>query len=350
MSNDSVDKIQTEKLQKVLASQGYGSRRGMEQWIKDGRVSVNGKKAHLGDRVSLRDKISVDNAVITRSDQSEGIKLLQYNKPEGEICSRNDPKGRPTVFDNLPRLLNGRWLSIGRLDLNTSGLLLFTNNGELANKLMHPSTGVQRRYLARIRGKLTQQELEAITESGVEVDGKLAKFTDVVVVDREDSAANHWVEVGIEEGRNREVRKIFEATGQGHAVSRLKRISYGGVNMMSNVRLGHAKEMPPMQIEKMLKFLGLDELVAKVRPYQDGNKPGGKGNNSSAKQLNRKPNKQAVKGSREASERSRSDKLAFQEKQLQAKRTKKFKSSERKRNDNQRKNSIGKNSKRKPRR
>ena len=299
VSNKSKKITETEKLQKVLAAQGLGSRRSMEQWIADGRVFVNGLKAGLGDRVSLRDKITVDGAVIYRTEHNEGIKLLQYNKPEGRICSRDDPKGRPSVFENLPKLQSGRWLSVGRLDLNTSGLLLFTNNGELANKLMHPSTGVLRRYMARIRGKLTDAELKQIVGKGVELDGKTAKFHDVVVVEREDTGTNHWVEVGIEEGRNREVRRIFEALG--HSVSRLKRISYGDVTLMPNVRLGHAKEMAPLQIEKMLKHLGLDEFVSRVRPHKDEKK---------AKAL---PRSQNVRGSKEAVARSVSDKLSFKE-------------------------------------
>lgn len=293
--------METEKLQKVLAAQGIGSRRAMEKWITDGRVSVNNKKATLGDRVSLRDKIAVDGQILLRSQQQEGIKLLQYNKPEGLICSRDDPKGRPTVFENLPKLESGRWLSVGRLDLNTTGLLLFTNNGELANKLMHPSTGLERRYMARVRGRLTQKELEIAIGEGVELDGKIAKFTDVIVVEREDSAANHWLEVGIQEGRNREVRRIFEELG--HPVSRLKRISYGGITLMPNVRLGHAKEMAPLQIEKMLKQLGLDEFASKVRPYKD------------EKSSNRKPKRQSVRGSQEAKAKSLSDRLSYKEQQ-----------------------------------
>lgn len=292
----------TEKLQKVLAAQGLGSRRGMEQWIAEGRIKVNGVRALLGDRVSKRDKITVDNHAIYRTEHTENIKFLQYNKPEGEICSRDDPKGRPTVFDKLPTLLNGRWLSIGRLDLNTSGLLLFTNNGELANKLMHPSTGVVRRYMARVRGKLNDDELKLIVTKGVELDGKMAKFTDAIVVDRDIEGANHWLEVGIEEGRNREVRRIFETLG--HPVSRLKRISYGGLQLMSNVRKGHAKEMAPLQIEKMLKKLGLNEFISKVRLHKNDDK----------KVLKKTPaHSQHSKGSKAAVAKSASDKLRFKE-------------------------------------
>ena len=289
----------TEKLQKVLAAQGLGSRRGMEKWISEGRVKINGVKASLGDRVSPKDKIMVDNQLIHRAEQFENIKFLQYNKPEGVICTRDDPKGRPTVFDNLPKLINGRWLSVGRLDLNTRGLLLFTNNGELANKLMHPSTGLIRRYMARIRGKLSERELTQIVGEGVELDGKSAKFHDVVVVDRQEHSANHWIEVGIEEGRNREVRRIFETLG--HPVSRLKRISYGDVQLMPNIRLGHAKEMPPLQIEKMLKKLGLDEFIPKVRQHHEQAKLNTRSRNT--------------RGSKESIAKSISDKLSFKETQ-----------------------------------
>lgn len=308
--------METEKLQKVLAAQGFGSRRGMEQWIADGRVTVNGKKASLGDRVSTRDKVTVDGEAILRTEHQEGIKILQYNKPESEICSRDDPKGRASVFDSLPKLESGRWLSIGRLDINTTGLLLFTNNGELANKLMHPSTGLERRYLARVRGQLSQKELETIIGKGVELDGKQAKFTDVIVVERDNSATNHWVEVGIEEGRNREVRRIFEALG--HPVSRLKRISYGGISLMPNIRLGHAKEMAPLQIEKMLKKLELSEFVAKVRPHKDAE--------GSSLRPKKKPRGQHVRGSKEAEAKSLSDRLSYKEKQ---ERQKKFRSRQR---------------------
>ena len=293
--------METEKLQKVLAAQGLGSRRAMEKWIADGRVSVNNKKASLGDRVAIQDSIAVDGQVLLRSQQHEGIKLLQFNKPEGLICSHDDPKGRPTVFENLPKLESGRWLSVGRLDLNTTGLLLFTNNGELANKLMHPSTGLERRYMARVRGSLTQEELETAIGQGIKLDGKIAKFTDIIVIERDESAANHWLEVGIQEGRNREVRRIFEALG--HPVSRLKRISYGGISLMPNVRLGHAKEMAPLQIEKMLKKLGLDEFVSKVRPHKDD------------KNTARKPRRQSVRGSQEAKAKSLSDRLSYKEQQ-----------------------------------
>jgi 23S rRNA pseudouridine2605 synthase len=306
----------TEKLQKVLAAQGLGSRRGMELWIAEGRIKVNGIKASLGDRVSIRDKISVDNQPINRTEHTENIKFLQYNKPEGEICSRDDPKGRPTVFDNLPVLISGRWLSVGRLDLNTSGLLLFTNNGELANKLMHPSTGVIRRYMARVRGKLNDDELKTIVGKGVLLDGKPAKFHDVVVVDREDNGTNHWLEVGIEEGRNREVRRIFESLG--HPVSRLKRISYGNVQLMPNVRKGHAKEMAPLQVEKMLKLLGLDEFVPKVRLHKDDKKV----------QKNSPSRSQFVKGSKEAIAKSVSDKLSFKENKDRKKKTREQRANE----------------------
>jgi len=306
--------MSSEKLQKVLAAQGLGSRRGMEQWITEGRVRVNGKMAKLGDRVSHQDSIAVDGQPLARSDQFEKIKFLQYNKPEGEICSRDDPLGRPTIFDNLPDIETGRWLSIGRLDLNTSGLLLFTNNGEVANKLMHPSTGLVRRYMARVRGKLTDDELKLIVGKGVEIDGKPAKFHDVVVVEKETGGANHWLEVGIEEGRNREVRKIFETLG--HPVSRLKRIAYGTVGLMPNLRKGHSKEMAPLQIEKLLKEYGMDEYVEKVRQKTSA----GKVSKTEARQGNN------MRGSELAEARSSRDKLKFKaEREKQKERRKQLK-------------------------
>jgi len=300
----------TEKLQKVLAAQGLGSRRGMEEWISAGRVKVNGKTAQLGARVSYRDEIVVDGQLLGRSDKNDKIRFLQYHKPEGEICSRNDPQGRATVFENLPDLDNGRWLSIGRLDLNTSGLLLFTNNGEAANALMHPSTGLVRRYMARVRGQLTEQELKQAVGEGVMLDGKPAKFHDIIVVERDTEGANHWLEVGIEEGRNREVRRIFESLG--HPVSRLKRIAYGTVGLMPNLRKGHAKEMPPMQVEKLLKHYKLNDLVEKVRQ---------KAANANQQQAKVKG---ANKGSQQAQSRSARDKLKFKADKERKKNSKSF--------------------------
>ena len=167
----------SEKLQKILAAAGLGSRRELERWISDGRVSINGNTATLGDRAELDDRILVDGRPV-RAPRNEAIRVLLYSKPEGEICSKSDPDGRPTVFDKLPRISHGRWIAVGRLDINTAGLLLFTDNGELANRLMHPSRQVRREYLARIHGAVDEAMLRRLTQ-GVELDDGVARFDSV---------------------------------------------------------------------------------------------------------------------------------------------------------------------------
>lgn len=255
--------MDSDKLQKVLANNGLGSRRTMETWIVDGRILVNGKTATLGDRVTPKDKIIVDGSPLVRSQQQERLQCMMYHKPEGQICSRKDNQGRPTVFENLPELDVGRWISVGRLDINTSGLLLFTNNGELANKLMHPSTNLTRRYMARVRGELSLEQIKLITKKGVMLDNKVAKFEEIKVMDRLEPGANHWIEVSIKEGRYREVRRILESIN--HPVSRLKRTSYGTVKLSPRLRQGKTELMAPMQLEKLLETHGLEDFVPLVR-------------------------------------------------------------------------------------
>ncbi|MCH2191944.1 MAG: rRNA pseudouridine synthase [Gammaproteobacteria bacterium] len=251
----------SDKLQKLLAHAGHGSRREIEKWISAGRVSLNGKRAKLGDRATAEDRILLDGKLVAlTSGRSEQIKALIYHKPEGQICTRKDPKGRPTVFDYLPDIPNGRWVSVGRLDINTSGLLLFTNNGELANKLMHPSTGLEREYLVRIRGRATEETIQRLTREGVSVDGKTARFDSVMQADMSDEGSNHWYKVIIREGRYREVRKLWDAVG--HTVSRLKRIRYGTVKLTRDLKQGKATKMAPMQLEKMITSAGLQDEFA----------------------------------------------------------------------------------------
>lgn len=212
-----------ERIQKVLAAAGHGSRRKIEQLIREGRVSVNGKTAELGQQIGLRDRLSIDGKAVRLHLQKEKkCKVLAYYKPAGEVCSRKDEKGRANVFDKLPRLRNGRWINIGRLDLNTTGLLLFTNDGELANKLMHPSSQVEREYAVRVLGRATPEQLQTLRD-GVELEDGSARFTDIV--DSGGEGANHWYHVVIMEGRNREVRRLWES--QGLQVSRLIRTRFG---------------------------------------------------------------------------------------------------------------------------
>ncbi|MCL4167535.1 UNVERIFIED_CONTAM: hypothetical protein GTU68_066539, partial [Idotea baltica] len=234
------------------------SRREIEKWISLGRISLNGKRAKLGDRANLNDRLLLDGELVRLTSQRhEQIKALIYHKPEGEICTRKDPKGRPTIFDNLPDIANGRWVSVGRLDINTSGLILLTNNGELANKLMHPSTGVEREYLVRIRGKATEETINSLTKEGVTIDGKIAHFESVVNADLAEEGTNHWYRVVIKEGRYREVRRMWDEVG--HTVSRLKRIRYGTVKLTRNIKLGQHAKMAPKQIEKLVNAVDLGE-------------------------------------------------------------------------------------------
>ncbi|WP_284217536.1 23S rRNA pseudouridine(2605) synthase RluB [Agaribacter marinus] len=229
------DKNTSEKLQKVLANNGVGSRREMEKWIEQGRVSVNGKIASLGDRVEMHDQIRVDGHQISRQKERSPCRVLMYNKPEGVICSLKDPDGRPTVFDRLPRLVGERWIGIGRLDINTSGLLLFTNDGELANRLMHPSYEIEREYAVRVFGEVTPAILRTLTK-GVELEDGVAKFNAIHVRPNEDEGLNHWFNVTLSEGRNREVRRLWES--QGLKVSRLMRVRYGNLEMFKRLPQG----------------------------------------------------------------------------------------------------------------
>ncbi len=199
----------SEKLQKVLARAGLGSRREMETAIADGRVKVNGQVATLGDRIELRDKVAFDDRPVTlRGADDVPRRVIMYNKPEGELCTRKDPEGRRTVFDRLPRLKGERWIAIGRLDINTSGLLLFTTDGELANRLMHPATQIEREYAVRVMGEVTMEHIKSMVE-GVMLEDGPARFTDVQEFGGE--GINTWFHVVIMEGRNREVRRLWES-------------------------------------------------------------------------------------------------------------------------------------------
>ena len=242
-----------EKLQKVLARAGIGSRREMEKAIAAGQVSVNGKIAKLGDRVTERDTISYNGqAIATNAREQQRLRVLLYNKPEGEICSRYDPEGRRTVYEKLPKLKMGRWISVGRLDFNTSGLLLFTNDGELANRLMHPSSNIDREYLVRIQGDVDDDMIKTLKE-GVLLDDGVAKFTDIVAGSSEGS--NLWFYCVVMEGKNREVRRLWES--QGARVSRLKRVRYGNIFIPSHVRVGQWIELQDSEIGDLCETAGL---------------------------------------------------------------------------------------------
>jgi len=242
-----------EKIHKVLARSGIGSRREMERWIKDGRISVNDQVATLGDRIAEGDVVSVDGSLVNLIfDKQAERRVLVYNKPVGEICTRHDPEGRPTVFDHLPPLKEGRWIAIGRLDINTSGLLLFTTDGDLANALMHPSAQIDREYAVRVLGSVDDALLKRLTD-GVLLDDGMARFTDVQFFDGD--GANKWYHCVVMEGRNREVRRLWES--QEIQVSRLKRVRFGPVFLPSDVRAGTWKMMDDKEVKSLSEMLEL---------------------------------------------------------------------------------------------
>ncbi|WP_311944879.1 23S rRNA pseudouridine(2605) synthase RluB [Halomonas piscis] len=242
-----------EKLQKVLARAGLGSRREMETAIAAGRVKVNGRLASLGDRVEPRDSVAVDERPVTlKAEQETPRRVIMYNKPEGELCTRKDPEGRRTVFERLPRLKGERWIAIGRLDINTSGLLLFTTDGELANRLMHPSTQVEREYAVRVMGEVKQDNVVAMVE-GVMLDDGPARFTDVQEFGGE--GINTWFHVVILEGRNREVRRLWES--QALTVSRLKRVRYGNIFLDKRARAGEWVELGQDEVDDLAALADL---------------------------------------------------------------------------------------------
>lgn len=240
-----------ERLHKILSQAGLGSRREMERWIEQGLVHVNGKQATLGDVVSAEDKISVRGRIIANPLQIEQkTRILLYNKPVGEISSRSDPMHKKTVFDHLPRLKQGRWIQVGRLDINTSGLLIFTNNGALANRLMHPKYAYEREYAVRIHGQVTPEMVKNL-QHGVELDDGFARFKRVEC--RGGEGANVWYHVVLSEGRNREVRRLWQS--QGLEVSRLIRVRYGPLRMPRSLARGKYEELTPLQVDSFIASL-----------------------------------------------------------------------------------------------
>lgn len=245
--------MKDEKLQKALARLGLGSRRQMEDVIREGRVSVNGQVATIGDRVGQGDEIRVDGRQLRYTAENEKRRrVLMYYKPEGEICSSNDPEGRPTVFERLPPLSHDRWIMVGRLDINSTGLLLFTNDGELAHRLMHPSNEIEREYAVRVMGEVTQDMINNLSK-GVELEDGLAKFDQIV--EKGGEGINKWYQVKLKEGKNREVRRLFES--QGLKVSRLLRIRYGSVNLPRELRTGRYMELDRKEIDILANMVNL---------------------------------------------------------------------------------------------
>ena len=242
-----------ERLQKVLARAGLGSRRQIEDWIRDGRVQVNGQPARLGQKVSGRERIAVDGKKVNlKSGEQVVAATILYHKPAGEICSRDDPDGRPSVFSALPRLPGGRWISVGRLDFNTSGLLLFTTDGELAHRLMHPAQEIEREYAVRLLGTVDLPMLERLIQ-GVELEDGFARFS--AIEESGGSGANRWYHVIIKEGRNREVRRLWES--QGVKVSRLTRVRYGPVILERKLRPGKYRSLTFAEQKALYQAAGL---------------------------------------------------------------------------------------------
>ncbi len=242
-----------ERIQKVLARGGVGSRREIERWIAEGRLKLNGRLASLGDRLKAGDHLQLNDRILNWEKFSEQpTQVLIYHKATGEVVTRNDPEGRPTVFARLPKLSTGRWINVGRLDINTSGLLLFTNNGELANRLMHPSSEVEREYAVRILGDVPDATLEKL-KTGVELEDGKAKFDEINFSGGE--GANKWYYVIVREGRNRLVRRLWES--QQVVVSRLIRVRYGPVVLPDGLKAQTVYELGDKELDLLFEFAGL---------------------------------------------------------------------------------------------
>lgn len=247
------ENILGEKLQKVLAQAGFGSRRLMEEWIAAGRVSVNGEPAILGMRVLAGDLVKAERRTIRVGESNLVTRVLLYHKPEGEIVSRDDPGKRNSVFDKLPKLRGQKWIAIGRLDFNTSGLLIFTTSGELANRLMHPRFEVEREYAVRLQGTMTEAQIDLALEHGVELEDGLVKFEKLE--DEGGEGFNHWYRVMLKEGRNRVVRRTFDALGL--PVSRLMRVRFGIINLPPRLKRGMSAELSESEIAQVLDWVGI---------------------------------------------------------------------------------------------
>lgn len=241
----------SERLQKVLAQTGMGSRRQIEQWIKQGEIKVNGQIATLGTRVDGTDKISVRGRAVQAHERKPKLKVIIFNKKDGQICSRKDTEGRESVYDQLPKIQGGRWISVGRLDLNTSGLLMFTNDGELAHRLMHPSNQLEREYACRILGPVPRAMFERLHQ-GVLLEDGLANFS--YIRDAGGQGANHWYHVVIKEGRQREVRRLWES--QGVTVSRLIRVRFASVALPPRLAQGKWQFLTKSEIQELCGLVG----------------------------------------------------------------------------------------------
>ncbi|MGZ8164571.1 MAG: 23S rRNA pseudouridine(2605) synthase RluB [Methylobacter sp.] len=260
-----------ERIQKVLARGGVGSRREIEHWINEGRLKLNGAVVTLGARLKAGDHLQINGRVVHWEKYAEQpIRVLLYHKPVGEVVTRRDPEGRPVVFTQMPKLATGRWIAVGRLDINTSGLLLATNNGELANRLMHPSTQVEREYAVRILGEVSDATMEKLKQ-GVELEDGKAKFNDIKFSAGE--GANKWYYVTVSEGRNRLVRRLWES--QEVTVSRLMRVRYGPVVLPERLKAHSFYELTDKELELLMEFAGMEKEKPAIKA-----KPGFKSSNS----------------------------------------------------------------------
>lgn len=252
---------QSERLHKALATAGLGSRRDMEQLIQDGRVSVNGLPAKVGDKVKPGDLVKLNGKLVRLNWKIQQPRVLIYHKPEGEIVSRDDPEGRPSVFDNLPPIRGGRWITVGRLDFNTEGLLIFTTDGELANRLSHPRYEVEREYAVRTIGALDAEKMDALL-NGVELEDGVAKVDSIVPAGGE--GVNQWYRLVIREGRNREVRRLMEHLGL--TVSRLIRVRFGPLAMPPRLKRGMKEELPEEEVAALMRWCGIAKTGAGKPP------------------------------------------------------------------------------------
>lgn len=237
----------SEKIQKVLATHGFGSRRQIERQIREGRIFVNGCAATIGDRIQGNEVISRDSKTLTINHDDQTTRVICYHKPQGFVCSHTDFEDRPTVYQQLPKIKQGRWVMVGRLDINTSGLLLFSNNGKLAHYLMHPSSNIEREYAVRILGKVSPRAIDKLL-NGVMLEDGMANFT--AIKEGAGQGANRWYQVTLTEGRNREVRRLWAS--QELMVSRLIRIRYGNIHLNKNLTAGHHQELAPHQVAQLL--------------------------------------------------------------------------------------------------
>ncbi len=278
-----------ERIQKLLASAGIASRREAERMIEQGRVSINGNVVHLGDKAEVTDTLRLDGKIIRLNRRPETKhRVLAYHKPEGQICTRSDPEGRPTIYEKLPRMRSGRWIAVGRLDINTSGLILLTTDGELANNLMHPSHEIEREYAVRVLGEVPDSMLRTLRK-GVELEDGMAKFNSIR--DAGGQGANHWYHVTLNEGRNREVRRLWES--QQIRVSRLSRVRFGHVTLRRGLKPGEWDELERSDINRLRQSAGMppvEELETEKKSF---------------KQRSSRPHKKPVKARRASSYKKR---------------------------------------------